>query len=164
MSALLLGNAPTQYLTFMLGSEMFAVGILAIREIIEYGGVTPVPHMPPCISGVINLRGAAVPVLDLAPRLDRAPSPIGKRTCIVIVEAGEGEDVMVIGLLVDAVNAVLDIGAGDIGPPPPFGARVRADLLQGIGKVNGKFVLLLDIQHVVSATEIAAMAEVPLLA
>ncbi|WP_342120721.1 chemotaxis protein CheW [Pseudoduganella sp. OTU4001] len=157
-------TAPTQYLTFMLGNETFAVGILAIREIIEYAGVTPVPHMPACISGVINLRGAAVPVLDLACRLERQPSPIGKRTCIVIVEVRNDDDVMVIGLLVDAVNAVIDIGAAEIEPPPPFGARVRADLLQGIGKVNGKFVLLLDIQNVVSASEIAAMAAVPELA
>jgi purine-binding chemotaxis protein CheW len=157
-------TAPTQYLTFMLGSETFAVGILAIREIIEYAGVTPVPHMPPCISGVINLRGAAVPVLNMACRLERTPEPVGKRTCIVIVEVGSGEDVLVAGLLVDAVNAVLEIGAADIEPPPPFGARVRADLLQGIGKVNGRFVLLLDIQHVVAAGEIAAMAETPQLA
>lgn len=149
--------APAQFLSFMLGQDMFAIGILAVREILEYAGVTPVPQMPPAISGVINLRGTAVPVLDLALRLERAPSPIGKRTCIIVVEV-EGEDgPFVIGILVDAVNAVLDIPAADIEPAPSFGAQVRAELLQGIGKVQGRFVLLLNVRHVVSEQEIAAL-------
>ncbi|MTV39496.1 chemotaxis protein CheW [Duganella radicis] len=142
-------QAPAQYLSFMLGQDMFAMGILSVREILEYAGVTPVPQMPPSICGVINLRGTAVPVLDLARRLERAPSPIGKRTCIVVVEVAGDEGPFVIGILVDAVNAVLDIPAAEIEPAPRFGA-VRADLLHGIGKVNGRFVLLLNVQHVVS--------------
>ncbi|MBA5685620.1 chemotaxis protein CheW [Rugamonas apoptosis] len=149
---------PAQFLTFMLGSDMFAIGILAIKEIIEYEGVTSVPQMPACISGVINLRGTAVPVMDLARRLDRVPSPIGKRTCIIVVEVDTDDGPFVIGILVDAVNAVLDINAADIEPAPAFGAQVRADLLQGIGKVQGRFVLLLNVQHVVSASDIGAMA------
>jgi purine-binding chemotaxis protein CheW len=76
----------SQYLSFMLGQDMFAMGILAVREILEYAGVTPVPQMPPSICGVINLRGTAVPVLDLARRLEREPSAISKRTCIIVVE------------------------------------------------------------------------------
>src|SRR5471032_771880 len=114
-----------QLLTFMLGADMFAIGILAVKEIIEYQGVTDVPQMPACISGVINLRGAAVPVLDLARRLERAPSALSKRSCIIVVEAGGAGGTLVIGILVDAVNAVLDIAASDIEPPPSFGARVR---------------------------------------
>jgi purine-binding chemotaxis protein CheW len=114
--------------------------------------------MPACISGVINLRGTAVPVLDLARRLERAPSPIGKRTCIIVVEVDSDDGPFVIGILVDAVNAVLDIPAADVEPAPSFGAQVRAELLQGIGKVNGRFVLLLNVQHVVSASEIAALS------
>ncbi|MES2352637.1 MAG: chemotaxis protein CheW [Pseudomonadota bacterium] len=149
---------PAQYLSFMLGPDMFAIGILAVREILEYAGVTPVPQMPACISGVINLRGTAVPVLDLARRLERAPSPIGKRTCIIVVEVDSDDGAFVIGILVDAVNAVLDIPAADVEPAPSFGAQVRAELLQGIGKVNGRFVLLLNVQHVVSASEIAALS------
>ena len=154
-------DPPAQYLSFVLGQEMFAMGILAVREILEYAGVTPVPQMPPAICGVINLRGTAVPVLDLARRLERAPSPISKRTCIIVVEV-EGEDgPFVIGILVDAVNAVLDIPAADIEPAPRFGA-VRADLLHGIGKVNGRFVLLLNVQHVVSALHLQELvAQIP---
>jgi purine-binding chemotaxis protein CheW len=148
---------PAQYLSFMLGPDMFAIGILAVREILEYAGVTPVPQMPACISGVINLRGTAVPVLDLARRLERAPSPIGKRTCIIVIEVDSDDGAFVIGILVDAVNAVLDIPAADVEPAPSFGAQVRAELLQGIGKVNGRFVLLLNVRHVVSAGEIAAL-------
>ncbi|MCU6498081.1 chemotaxis protein CheW [Rugamonas sp. A1-17] len=156
----LAGATPAQFLSFMLGQEMFAIGILAVREILEYAGVTPVPQMPACISGVINLRGTAVPVLDLARRLERAPSPIGKRTCIIVVEVDSGEDgAFVIGILVDAVNAVLDIPPAEIEPAPSFGAQVRAEMLQGIGKVNGRFVLLLNVQHVVAASELAALAE-----
>jgi purine-binding chemotaxis protein CheW len=149
--------APAQFLSFMLGQDMFAIGILAVREILEYAGVTPVPQMPPAISGVINLRGTAVPVLDLALRLERAPSPIGKRTCIIVVEVDGDDGPFVIGILVDAVNAVLDIPAADIEPAPSFGAQVRAELLQGIGKVQGRFVLLLNVRHVVSEQEIAAL-------
>ncbi|MBJ7310176.1 chemotaxis protein CheW [Rugamonas sp. CCM 8940] len=147
-----------QYLTFLLGADMFAIGILAVKEIIEYGGVTALPGMPACISGVINLRGAAVPVLDLARRLDRAPGPVTKRTCIIVLEVAADDGAFVIGILVDAVQAVVDIGAADIEPAPSFGAQVRAELLLGIGKIGGRFVLLLDVQHVVAGSEIAALA------
>ncbi len=154
-------DAPSQFLSFMLGQDMFAMGILAVREILEYAGVTPVPQMPPAICGVINLRGTAVPVLDLARRLDREPSPVSKRTCIIVVEADGDEGPFVIGILVDAVNAVLDIPAIDIEPAPRFGA-VRADLLHGIGKVQGRFVMLLNVQHVVSTLHLQDfVAQIP---
>ena len=152
---------PTQYLTFMLAQEQFAIGILGIKEIIEYQGVTEVPMMPPCVRGVINLRGAVVPVVDLLARFGRPSSPVSKRTCVVIVEAACGTDErQVMGLLVDAVNEVLDISAGDIEPPPAFGARVRSDFIQGVGKVRGKFVLLLDVDRALSIDEIAGFADV----
>src|SRR5471032_3245878 len=99
-----LAAATGQYLTFLLGAEMFAIGILVVKEIIEYNGVTPVPQMPPCISGVINLRGAAVPVLNLARRIDREPAPVSKRTCIIVLEIAREQDAFVIGVLVDAVD------------------------------------------------------------
>jgi purine-binding chemotaxis protein CheW len=157
MSTQIAAEAPAQFLSFMLGQDMFAIGILAVREILEYAGVTPVPQMPPSISGVINLRGTAVPVMDLALRLERQPSAIGKRTCIIVVEVDGEDGPFVIGILVDAVNAVLDIPAAEIEPAPSFGAQVRADLLQGIGKVNGRFVLLLNVRHVVAEHEIAGL-------
>jgi len=150
---------PAQYLTFMLAQEQFAIGILGIKEIIEYQGVTEVPMMPPCVRGVINLRGAVVPVVDLLARFDRPSTPVTKRTCVVIVEAACGADErQVMGLLVDAVNEVLDISAADIEPPPAFGARVRSDFIHGVGKVRGKFVLLLDVDRALSIDEIASLA------
>jgi purine-binding chemotaxis protein CheW len=151
-------QAEHQYLSFRLGEETFGLGILAVREIIEYGGVTDVPMMPPCVRGVINLRGAVVPVLDLAARFGRAPGTIGRRSCIVIVESGTPPEQQVLGLLVDAVNAVLDIDAGQIEPPPSFGAGLRNDFISGIGKAHGKFVILINLEAVLNVPEIAAMA------
>jgi len=147
-------HAPSQYLTFTLGSELFALGILSVREIIEYGQLTPVPMLPPSILGVINLRGSVVPVLDLSLRFGLAGTRIGQRTCIVILEVSRGETSQVIGVVVDAVNAVLDIAAADIEPAPSFGMRIRTDFIQGMGKVDGRLLVLLDIGQVLSAEDI----------
>lgn len=153
---------PTQYLTFMLAGEQFALGILSVKEIIEYHSLTVVPMMPDCVRGVINLRGAVVPVMDLLARFGRPSSDTTKRTCIVIVEVQTAEhDRQVIGVIVDAVNEVLDIAASDIEPAPAFGARVRAEFIQGMGKVKGKFVILLNADHVLSVNEIEQLAQVP---
>ena len=151
---------PAQYLTFMLAGETFAIGILAIKEIIEYNSLTEVPMMPACVRGVINLRGAVVPVMDLLARFGRTPSATTKRTCIVIVELTAGGERQVIGVVVDAVNEVLDIDPVDIEPPPAFGARIRTDFIQGMGKVKGKFVILLNVDHVLSLDEISNLADV----
>jgi purine-binding chemotaxis protein CheW len=152
---------PTQHLTFLLAGEMFAIGILAIKEIIEYGSLTPVPMMPPSVRGVINLRGAVVPVMDLLARFGKPPSPITKRSCIVIVEVAHGDERQVIGVAVDAVSEVLDIAPADIEPPPAFGARIRSDFIQGMGKVKGKFVILLDLDHALAMDAMEAGAEAP---
>jgi purine-binding chemotaxis protein CheW len=148
---------PTQYLTFMLSGEVFAIGILGIKEIIEFGGLTTVPMMPDCIRGVINLRGAVVPVMDLAARFGKTSAEVTKRTCIVIIETVHDGEQQVVGVMVDAVNAVLEIADTDIEPAPAFGARVRSDFIAGMGKVNGKFVILLAIENVLSTLEISAM-------
>ncbi|GFE81864.1 chemotaxis protein CheW [Steroidobacter agaridevorans] len=147
-----------QYLTFILGAETFALGILAIKEIIEYSSLTDVPMMPPYVRGVINLRGAVVPVIDLAVRFGRASAPVTKRTCIVIIEIMANEERQVIGIVVDAVNEVLDIPAADIEPPPAFGAGIRTDFILGMGKVHNKFVIVLDVNHVLAFDELAGLA------
>jgi purine-binding chemotaxis protein CheW len=147
-----------QYLTFMLGAETFALGILAIKEIIEYSSLTDVPMMPPYVRGVINLRGAVVPVIDLAVRFGRTSAPITKRTCIVIIEVVANEERQVIGVVVDAVNEVLDIPASDIEPPPAFGSGIRTDFMLGMGKVRNKFVILLDVDHVLAFDELVSLA------
>ena len=149
-----------QYLTFMLGGETYAMGILAIKEIIEYGNLTEVPRMPKFIRGVINLRGAVVPVIDLAARFGKRPTDIARRTCIVIIEVASDEETHDIGVMVDAVNEVLEISAGEIEPAPSFGASIRADFIAGMGKINGKFVIILDIHQVLSVEEMATLSGV----
>ncbi|WP_372627517.1 chemotaxis protein CheW, partial [Arsukibacterium sp.] len=137
-----------QYLTFQLAGEMFAIGILHIKEILEYGNLTTVPMMPSFIRGVINLRGAVVPVVDLAARFGRNASDVTRRSCIVIVEVEVDGGVQDIGLMVDAVSAVLEIPGSEIEPAPGFGARIRADFISGMAKVEGKFVILLNVSKV----------------
>ena len=148
-----------QYLTFVLSSEIFAMGILAIKEIIEYTDLTTVPMTPEYVRGVINLRGAVVPVLDLSVRFGKQPSLATKRTCIVIVEIAAAGERHVMGLVVDAVNAVLDIPAEDIEPPPAFGTRIRTDYILGMAKVNNRFVILLDVTQVLAVDELLAITE-----
>ena len=159
-AAVKVDEAPSQYLTFALGGEMFAVGILNVKEIIEYGNLTEIPMMPPFIRGVINLRGSVVPVIDLSARFGHAQSQVGKRTCIVIVEVTENDLRHDIGIMVDAVSEVLEIPGSEIEPPPSFGARIRADFIFGMGKVAGKFVILLNSARVLSVDEIALLASV----
>lgn len=153
-------NAPQQYLTFTLGGEMFAVAILNVKEIIEYGTVTEIPMMPGFIRGVINLRGAVVPVIDLSCRFGGKTTEVARRTCIVIVELNEGDIKQDIGVMVDAVSEVLEIAQAEIEPPPSFGAKIRTDFISGMGKVNGKFVILLDVARVLSVEEIAMLTHV----
>jgi purine-binding chemotaxis protein CheW len=151
-----------QYLTFMLGGESFAIEILRVKEIIEFTGVTDVPMMPSCIRGVINLRGSVVPVLDLAQRFGRPSGEVTKRTCVVIVEmAGTAGGHPVIGVIVDAVNAVLEIPSNEIEPAPSFGARIREDFIAGLAKVNSRFVMLLNVDEVLSTADIGTLVEQP---
>ena len=159
-AAQVLASQPQQYLTFVLGGEIFAIGILAIKEIIEYTGITDVPMMPPYLRGVINLRGAVVPVVDLSVRFGKPANAATKRTCIVIIEIQIGNDRHDIGLVVDAVNAVLDIPASEIEPPPSFGTHIRTDFIHGMGKVNGKFVILLELDHILAFEEMQQLSAV----
>ena len=152
---------PAQYLTFMLGSEVFAISILQVKEIIEYHQLTEVPMMPASVRGVINLRGAVVPVIDPLARFGQTPSPVGKRSCIVIVEMAQDEGRQVVGVVVDAVSEVIDIPATEIEPPPAFGARIRADFIAGIGKVRGKFVILLAADRVLTVEAQTLAARTP---
>ncbi|MDG3067000.1 chemotaxis protein CheW [Thauera mechernichensis] len=149
---------PQQYLTFSLGGEVFALGILNVKEIIEFGNITEIPMMPAFIRGVINLRGAVVPVIDLSARFGGETSAVSRRTCIVIVELSDGDDRQDLGVIVDAVNEVLEIPRGDIEPPPSFGAKIRADFIQGMGKVDSRFVIILNVDRVLSTEEITMLA------
>jgi purine-binding chemotaxis protein CheW len=147
-----------QYLTFMLSGQTYAISILPIKEIIQYGQLTEVPRMPNFIRGVINLRGAVVPVIDLSARFGKPLTLIGRRNCIIIIEVVSGAKNQNIGVMVDAVNAVLEIPANEIEPTPTFGTHIRADFIAGMGKVNDKFVIILDIQRVLSMDDMATLA------
>jgi purine-binding chemotaxis protein CheW len=147
-----------QYLTFNLKEAMYAIGILRIKEILEYSNVTPVPMMPNFIKGVINLRGAVVPVVDLAARFGAEQSNIVKRTCIVIIEVLNDDVMQDIGVMVDAVSEVIEISNNDIEPAPAFGAQIRVDFIQGMGKVNGNFVIILQVDKVLSVQEMTMVS------
>lgn len=153
------GGDTHQYLTFNVGREMFAVGILNVKEIIEYDNLTAIPMMPNFIRGVINLRGAVVPVIDLGARFSGSVSSVQRRTCIVIVEVTQDDEKHDLGVMVDAVVEVLEIPAADIEPAPSFGAQIRADFIAGMGKITGKFVIILDIQRVLSVEEMVLLTQ-----
>ena len=149
-----------QYLTFLLSGEMFAIAILNIKEIIEYGNLTEVPMMPNFIRGVINLRGSVVPVVDLSARFGRDRTEVSRRTCIVIIEVqGSEESKQDIGVMVDSVSEVLEIPRSEIEPPPAFGAKIRVDFMHGMGKVAGKFVIILDANKVLSVDELSMLGQ-----
>ncbi|HET6762112.1 MAG TPA: chemotaxis protein CheW [Longimicrobiaceae bacterium] len=148
----------SQYLTFQLAGEEYAVAILQVREILRYEEVTRVPTAPASIRGVLNLRGSVVPVADLAVRLGMPATPVTGRTCIVIVEVSlEGEPV-VMGIIAEAVSQVMDLHEGDIEPPPPFGPRVRVEFLRGLARLGDRFALLLDLDLLLSTEAVHAAA------
>jgi purine-binding chemotaxis protein CheW len=150
----------TQYLTFSLLGEEYAVGILKVREILEYDVVTRVPQAPEWVRGAINLRGRVVPVVDLAVRFGLAAGAVSKRTCIVILEVESDGEPAVMGVLADSVSQVIDIKAEDIEPPPSFGTHARTDQLLGVAPMGKKFALILDVDRVLSSAEPLAAAAV----
>jgi purine-binding chemotaxis protein CheW len=146
-----------QYLTFVVTAESFGIAIASIKEIIEYRTPTEVPMMPRYMRGIINLRGRVVPVIDLAARFGRNQLEQTRRTCIVILEVAQNEEQHDIGVMVDAVSAVVEIADADVEPPPLFGANLRAEFISGMGKLGEQFVILLDIGKVLSIEELAML-------
>lgn len=132
-----------QYLTFSLGEVVFALGIESIKEILRNVHPATVPLMPPHVRGVINLRGAVVPVIDLALLFKRPALVVGKNTSIIVLELSDEGDTLEIGIMVDAVAAVIDIAADRIEPAPAFGTPVRSEFIEGIGKLSEGFVIIL---------------------
>ncbi len=140
-------SAQHQYLTFLLASEEYGLEILKVQEIRGYTAVTPIPHAPPHIKGVMNLRGAVVPVVDLRARFGMPATEYGKFTVIIVVRLGE----RVAGLVVDAVSDVLQVAASEIEAPPDLGVGVDTHYMTGLAKVGDRLVLLLDILEVIGA-------------
>lgn len=149
-----------QYLTFLLANEEYAIGILKVKEIIEYDTVTTVPKTPKWVRGVINLRGAVVPVVDLAIKFGLELKPVTKTTCIVIVETQFESDNTTIGIIVDAVSQVMELATQDLQPVPQFGTRVKVDYLLGMAQLGKKFALLLDVDKVLSTDELLHLSGV----
>lgn len=150
---------PAQFLTFWLGDEVLGMDIRTVREIIQCGPMATVPLMPNFLRGVINLRGAVVPVIDLNARFGRPAAKVGKKSCIVIFDAIRSGERTELGLLVDAVSEVIKISADQIEPPPDFGMSVRRDFIRGIGKVGKRFVILLEPDRALDTQEMADLCE-----
>jgi purine-binding chemotaxis protein CheW len=146
----------TQYLTFALADEEYAIGVLRVKEIIKHEAITRVPGTPPWVRGVVNLRGGAVPVVDLAVKFGLTERTVTPRTCIVVVETTLNQEETIIGLMADSVSQVLDIPAAQVQSAPAFGTKVRVDYLKGMGMVGAKFVLMLDVDRVLSTDELIA--------
>lgn len=152
------GSLASQYLTFTLGGEVFAMDIHRVREIIQHAAMTVVPLMPRFVRGVINLRGAVVPVIDLQSRFGGAATQVGKKTCIVIFDASSEGEKLELGLMVDAVSEVIEIPSAHIEPAPHFGTTIARDFIWGMGKVNGEFIVILDSECALNIDDMVALA------
>ena len=142
-----------KYLTFFLASEEYGVEILKVQEIIGRMPITPVPLTSKYILGVINLRGKIHPIMDLKIKFGMDQSEITDETCIIVIKTAS----LMMGILVDKVSEVVNVASGDIEDTPSFGADVNTDYLLGVGKTGGKVRLLLDIEKVITASDIIHM-------
>ena len=146
-----------QYLTFSVAGEMYGVAIACTKEIIEYGQLTEVPLMPDFVRGVLNLRGRVVPIIDMAVRFDKASTVTTKRSCIIVIELeGDAQD---IGVLVDGVSEVLEIPTEMIEVAPDFGTKIRSDFIAGMARMEKSFLVLLNVESVLSIEEMAALTD-----
>ncbi len=145
----------TQHLTFKLDGEEFAVDISKVREVLEYTTVTKVPQTPDFMKGVINLRGHVVPVVDLRLKFGMLEAEKTVNTCIIIVEVSVEGESTVLGALADSVQEVFDFEADQIEPAPKIGTRLNTEFIQGMGKRDDQFIMILDIDKVFSSDELA---------
>ena len=150
---------PAQYLTFTLGDSLFATNIDTVREIIPSGAMTRVPMTPVFIRGILNLRGAVVPVIDMQSRFGWPAAVVSQYTCIVIIDAVNASGPTQLGLMVDSVSEVIEIPASDIEPPPQFGTPIGPELIEGMAKVNDGFLVILKPSHAFDMEVLTQMVE-----
>ena len=150
-------NELDQYLTFTLDGEAFALNIASVREVLEFTTITRVPGAPEYMRGVINLRGQAVPVADLRLKFGLSRTEQTVDTCIVITEMHVSGEHLVIGILADSVREVLELGRGQVEPPPRFGTRLNTEFIRGMGRVEGGFIIILDANRIFALEDISAM-------
>jgi purine-binding chemotaxis protein CheW len=144
-----------QYLTFKLGNEVFATDVAKVREVLDLTTITAIPRTPDFMSGVINLRGSVVPVVDLRLCLEMTHTESSQNTCIVVVEVMLDNEPIVIGALADSVEEVIDLDPDQIEPAPRIGSQIRTEFLKGMGKRDEQFIMILDIDRVFSAEELS---------
>lgn len=149
-----------KYLTFMIGKEEFGVAVLKVREIMGIQDITAVPRTPPYLKGVINLRGRIIPVIDLRLKFGLPGTEYTPRTCIIVVQVRNGAAVLQMGIVVDEVSEVITMAAGDIEDTPDFGTNVATNYILGMAKIKGKVKILLDIDEVLSGSEIRGLESV----
>ena len=142
-----------KFLTFLLKDEEYGLEILKVREIIGVMDITTVPQTPNHVKGVINLRGKVIPVIDLRLKFGFESEEYGQRTCVIVVDVNGLE----MGIVVDTVSEVMDIGSGNIEETPSFGTRLNTDYILGMGKVGGKVKILLDIGKVLTSEDLVMM-------
>lgn len=152
-------TATTQYLTFRLGDEVFALDIGKVREVLDFTSITKVPRTPEFLRGVINLRGNVVPVVDMRLKFGMSRTENTVNTCIIIVEVEVDDETLVLGTLADSVQEVIEIDAAQIEPAPRIGMRLRTEFIRGMGKRDGSFVIILDIDKIFSADELSLVQE-----
>ncbi|HAP44315.1 MAG: hypothetical protein A2087_08515 [Spirochaetes bacterium GWD1_61_31] len=149
----------SQYLRFQLASEQYAFDVLKTREVLELTKITPLPNAMSYLSGVINLRGSVIPVVDLRKKFNLPMENHTINSAIIIVELTTAGELMVIGALVDAVKGVMRCERADLEPPPKFGMRLDAALVQAIAKRNGEFVIILDTDSIFAEKELWALGD-----
>ncbi len=160
-------NGTLQCLTYKLGDEVFALDISKVREVLDFTTVTKVPRTPDFMRGVINLRGSVVPVVDLKLKFGMPMTEKSVNTCVIIAEVSVDGETNILGALADSVQEVIDLEGDSIAPPPRIGTRLNTEFIRGMGKHNDAFIIILDIDKVFSAQDIAmtqAMREGPVAA
>ncbi len=150
----------TQYLTFKLEDEVFALDISKVREVLDFTSITKVPRTPEFMRGVINLRGSVVPVVDMRLKFGMSRTEKTVNTCIIIVEVTVDGESITLGTLADSVQEVLDLGADHIEPAPKIGTRLRTEFIRGMGKRDTHFIIILDIDKVFSTEELTLVQDV----
>ncbi|HEB74151.1 MAG TPA: purine-binding chemotaxis protein CheW [Candidatus Desulfofervidus auxilii] len=148
-----------KYLIFSLNNEDYGLDIFKVKEIIGIMDITPVPHTPEFIKGVINLRGKVIPVIDLRLKFSLEPKEYDERTCIIVVEVSTEAGPVMMGVVVDSVSEVLNISTSDIEPAPKFGTNIDTRFILGMTKTKDRVKILLDINRVLTREEIGAVTQ-----
>lgn len=152
-------STTSQYMTFKLGEELFAINVYQVREVLEVLQITKVPTAPPYMRGVVNVRGQAIPVVDLRMRfgLPSIPNSVNTRICVMELEV-DGE-ITVIGGIADSVHEVIELDPSNIDPPPRIAMRWRTEFISGMGKRGDDFIIILNVNAVFSSEELLAVSE-----